>query len=115
ERGAGELVSGNYFDVLGVRPALGRLFLPDDDRVPGAQPVAVLSHAYWTRSFGGSPGVLNQTLLVNNTELTIVGVAQADFTGVQVGQSADIFVPLMMKAQMTPERDGLGGGEHDSL
>jgi len=107
ERGGGELVSGNYFDVLGVRPALGRLFLPDDDRVPGAQPVVVLSHAYWTHSFGGNPGVLNQTLLVNNTELTIVGVAQADFTGVQVGQSADIFVPLMMKAQMTPERNGL--------
>jgi predicted permease len=107
ERGSGELVSGNYFDVLGVRPALGRLLLPEDDRVPGAQPVVVLSHAYWTRSFGGSPSVLNQSLLVNNTELTIVGVAQADFTGIQVGQSADIFVPLMMKARMTPERDGL--------
>jgi predicted permease len=107
ERGSGELVSGNYFDVLGVRPALGRLFMLDDDKVPGAQPVVVLSHAYWTRRFGGDPGILNQTLLVNNTELTVVGVAQAGFTGVQVGQSADIFVPLMMKAQMTPERNGL--------
>src|SRR5579859_6675304 len=107
ERGAGELVSGNYFEVLGVRPALGRLFTLDDDKVPGAQPVVVLSHAYWTRRFARDPGVLNQTLLVNNTPLTIVGVAQADFTGVQVGQSADVFVPLMMKAQMTPERNGL--------
>ena len=107
ERGSGELVSGNYFDVLGVRPTLGRLFTLDDDRVPGAQPVVVLSHAYWTRRFGGDPGVLNQTLLVNNTPLTIVGVAQAGFTGIQVGQSSDIFVPLMMKGQMTPERNGL--------
>ena len=107
ERGSGELVSGNYFEVLGVRPAVGRVFTLDDDRVPGAQPVVVLSHAYWTRRFGGDPGVLNQTLLVNNTPLTIVGVAAAGFTGIQVGQAADIFVPLMMKAQMTPERNGL--------
>jgi predicted permease len=107
ERGSGELVSGNYFDVLGVRPALGRLFMAEDDRVPSAQPVVVLSHAYWTHRFGGNASVLNQPLLVNNTELTIVGVAQAGFTGIQVGQSADIFVPLMMKAQMTPERNGL--------
>jgi predicted permease len=107
ERGSGELVSGNYFDVLGVRPALGRLFMAEDDRVPSAQPVAVLSYAYWTHRFGGNPGVLNQSLLVNNTELTIVGVAQPGFSGIQVGQSADVFVPLMMKKQMTPERDGL--------
>jgi predicted permease len=107
ERGGGELVSGNYFEVLGAQPALGRLFTLDDDKVPGAQPVVVLSHAYWTRRFGGDPGVLNQALLVNNTELTIVGVAQAGFTGIQVGQSADIFVPLMMKGQMTPEHNGL--------
>ena len=107
ERGSCELVSGNYFDVLGLRPTLGRLFTLDDDRVPGAQPVAVLSHAYWTRRFGGDSGVLNQTLLVNNTPLTIIGVAPAGFTGIQVGQAADIFVPLMMKGQMTPERNGL--------
>jgi predicted permease len=107
ERGSGELVSGNYFDVLGVRPALGRLFMAEDDRVPSAQPVVVLSYAYWTHRFGGNANVLNQSLLVNNTELTVVGVAQAGFTGIQVGQSADIFVPLMMKAQMTPERNGL--------
>src|SRR3984893_2671867 len=107
ERGGGELVSGNYFDVLGVRPAVGRLFTLEDDKVPGAQPVVVLSHAYWTRRFGGDPSILNQSLLVNNTELTIVGVAQAGFTGIQVGQSADIFVPLMMKGQMTPEHNGL--------
>src|ERR1700738_3654280 len=63
ERGGGELVSGNYFDVLGVRPALGRVLTLDDDKVPGAQPVVVLSHAYWTHRFGGDPSVLNQSLL----------------------------------------------------
>jgi len=107
ERGSGELVTGNYFEVLGVRPALGRVFSQEDDRVPGAHPVAVLSYAYWLRQFGGDPGVLNQTLLVNNTEMTVVGVAQAGFAGVQVGQSTDVFVPTMMKGQMTPIRSGL--------
>jgi putative ABC transport system permease protein len=107
ERGGGELVSGNYFDVLGVRPSLGRLFSLDDDKVPGAQPVVVLSHAYWTRRFGANPAILNQTLLVNNSALTVVGVAQEGFTGVQVGESTDVFVPFMMKGQMTPERNGL--------
>jgi predicted permease len=107
ERGAGELVSGNYFEVLGVRPALGRLLTLDDDRVQGAQPVVVLSHSYWTRRFANDGSVLNQTVLVNNTPLTIVGVAQSGFRGVQVGESPDVFVPLMMKGQMTPERNGL--------
>ena len=107
ERGSGELVTGNYFEVLGVRPALGRVFSQEDDRVQGAHPVAVLSHAYWQRQFGGDPGVLNQTLLVNNTEMTVVGVAQAGFAGIQVGQATDVFVPTMMKGQMTPIRNGL--------
>ena len=107
ERGSGELVSGNYFEVLGVRPALGRVFTQEDDRVAGARPVAVLSHAYWLRQFGGDRGVLNQTLLINNTAMTVVGVAQAGFLGIQIGQSSDVFVPLMMKGQMTPIRSGL--------
>jgi predicted permease len=107
ERGSGELVSGDYFEVLGVRPALGRVLSPADDDVQGAHPVLVLGHAYWTRHFGGDAGVLNQTILVNNTEMTIVGVAQAGFGGIQVGQTPDIFVPMTMKGQMTPIRSGL--------
>jgi predicted permease len=107
DRGSGELVTGNYFEVLGVRSALGRLLSSADDDVQGAHPVVVLSHAYWTRHFGGDAGVLNQTILVNNTEMTIVGVAQAGFTGVQVGQTPDLFVPMTMKGQMTPIRNGL--------
>src|ERR1700674_681878 len=107
DRGSGELVTGNYLEVLGVHAALGRLLSPADDDVQGAHPVAVLSHAYWMRHFGGEAGALNQTILVNNAELTIVGVAQAGFSGIQVGQTPDIFVPMTMKAQMTPIRNGL--------
>jgi predicted permease len=107
ERADGELVSGNYFEVLGVRPALGRVFTDEDDRVPGAHPVIVLSHAYWARHFGGDPAILNKTLVVNGVLMTVVGVAQAGFSGVQVGQLPDIFIPITMKAQMTPNWDGL--------
>jgi predicted permease len=107
DRASGELVSGNYFDVLGVRPALGRLLSPSDDDVQGAHPVMVLRHGYWTQHFASDPGVLNQTVLVNNTEMTIVGVAQSGFTGIQVGQTPDFFVPITMKGQMTPIRNGL--------
>jgi len=107
ERGSGELVTGNYFEVLGVRPVLGRVLSPADDDVQGAHPVLVLSHSYWTRHFGGDAGVLNQAILVNNAEMTIVGVAQAGFSGIQVGQTPDIFVPMTMKGQMTPIRNGL--------
>src|SRR5215472_6545975 len=107
DRGSGELVTGNYFQTLGVRPALGRLLAPADDDVQGAHPVLVLSHGYWTQHFGGDSGVLNQTILVNDTVMTIVGVAQSGFTGVQVGQTPDIFVPMTMKGQMTPIRNGL--------
>src|SRR5438445_530037 len=107
DRGSGELVTGNYFEVLGVRPALGRVLSAADDDVQGAHPVLVLSHAYWTQHFGGDAGVLNHTILVNNTEMTIVGVAQAGFRGIQVGHTPDIFVPMTMKGQMTPIRNGL--------
>jgi len=107
DRGSGELVTGNYFEVLGVRPALGRVLSAADDDVQGVHPVLVLSHAYWMRHFGGDAGVLNQIVLVNNTQMTIVGVAQAGFSGIQVGQTPDFFVPMTMKGQMTPIRNGL--------
>ncbi len=107
ERANGELVSGDYFDVLGVRPALGRVLTQDDDRVAGAGQVIVLSHGYWTRHFGADSGILNKTLIVNGIGMTVVGVARAGFTGVQVGQTPDIFIPITMKAQMTPNWDGL--------
>ena len=102
ERVDGELVTGNYFEVLGVMPVVGRLFNAADDRTPGAHPVVVLSHGYWLRRFGGDPAVVNQTIVVNGHAMTIVGVSQPGFAGVQVGRSADVVVPMMMKAEMTP-------------
>src|SRR6266404_3593848 len=107
ERGSGELVSGNYFEVLGVPPAIGRVFSLDDERVPGGHPVVVLSHAYWTRHFGGDGSILNKSLLINNVEMTVVGVAREGFSGAQVGKSPDVFVPLMMTPQMTLGRNTL--------
>jgi predicted permease len=102
ERVNGDIVSGNYFDVLGVRPALGRVFNDSDDRTPGAHPVAVLSYGFWQRRFGGDPAVLDRTLVVNGHPMTIVGVSAAGFNGIQVGSNSDVVVPMMMKAQMTP-------------
>jgi putative ABC transport system permease protein len=109
ERGLGQLVSGNYFEALGVPPAMGRVFSLDDDRVPGGHPVVVLSHAYWTRHFARDLSILNKSLLINNVEMTVVGVARAGFSGAQVGKSPDVFVPLMMTPQMTLGQDTLDG------
>jgi predicted permease len=96
------LVSGNFFEALGVGPALGRVFSQDDDRVQGAHPVVVLSYAYWQRRFGGDPSILNQAALINAQPMTVVGVAARGFNGVQPGQTPDIFLPLMMKPVVTP-------------
>src|SRR5262245_53254080 len=107
ERADGELVSGNYFEVLGVRPALGRVFNQGDDRTPGAHAVVVLSHAFWTRRLGADPAILNKALTVNGTLMTVIGVSREGFRGVQVGQTPDVFIPMMMTAQMTPNRNEL--------
>ncbi|MEW6208874.1 MAG: ABC transporter permease [Acidobacteriota bacterium] len=107
ERATGELVSGNYFQTLGVRAVLGRTFTDEDDITPGAHTLAVLSHNFWSRRFASDPAILNQTMTINGQVMTIIGVAQAGFTGVQVGQTPDIFIPITMKAQMTPNWDGL--------
>ena len=107
ERGRAELVTGNYFDVLGVQPAIGRVFTPDDDRVPGGNPLAVLSYNYWSRRFASDPNVLNRSILVNNVPMTIVGVSRNGFTGVQVGQTPDVFVPMAMAKQMNFDEGAL--------
>ena len=107
ERAAGELVTGNYFGVLGVPPALGRILTPADDESKGAHPVAVLSHGYWQRRFGGDPSVIDKPVIVNGQSFTIVGVSAKTFEGIQAGRRADLFVPMMMKPQITPFWDGL--------
>jgi len=100
--GMAELVSGNYFQVLGLEPALGRLLLPSDDEVQERAPVAVLSYEYWVRRFGSDRRVLNDTVLINGHPFTIVGVAPAGFKSVVVGDSPDLFIPMMMKPEVTP-------------
>src|SRR5580765_1005028 len=107
ERVSGELVTGNFFDVLGVRAQIGRTFTPDDDRTPGGQPVVVLSHHYWMRRFAGDPGVLNRNISLNGLPMTVVGVTPPGFFGIVVGENPDVMVPVTMKAQMTPTWDDL--------
>jgi putative ABC transport system permease protein len=107
ERISGDLVSGNYFDTLGVHAAIGRTFTEDDDRKPGAEPVVMLSYGYWKRRFGADPGVLNQSIILSAHSMTIVGVAQAGFKGVAVGEAPDVFVPMMMQGLMTPRGNDL--------
>ena len=102
ERVFAELVSGDYFRLLGVGAAIGRTLGPEDDRTPSGHPVVVLSHGFWQRRFGANPGVLNQDIRINGHAMTIVGVAAPRFVGVDMASSTDVFVPLMMKAEMTP-------------
>jgi predicted permease len=100
--GSGLLVSGSYFPVLGIQPAVGRLLGPDDDRTIGGHFVVVLSHTYWQTRFGESPAVLNEPLVVNGQAMTIVGVAPRGFDGTTLGSKPQVFVPLTMRGLMSP-------------
>ena len=100
--GDGMFVSGSYFPVLGMQPALGRLLGPGDDRSIGESPVAVLSHAWWQSRFGADPNVLNETIIVNGQSLTIVGVAPRDFTGTTLGSTPQVFVPITLRGILRP-------------
>jgi predicted permease len=105
ERVPGELVSGTYFQVLGVGAAVGRVITPDDDRERGGSPVAVLSYDYWRTRFGADPRIVGQPITINSQTLTIIGVSQAGFDGVDIGFVPSVRVPVLMKAQMTPNWD----------
>ncbi len=98
-----ELVTGNYFAVLGVKPAIGRLYRDDDNRTPHAHPLAVLSYDFWQRRFGGDPAVLGRTVVVGRDPLTIVGVAGRGFRGVEVEHHPDLWEPAMMSESDTAE------------
>jgi predicted permease len=107
ERIRAELVTGGYFDTLGLTTVLGRGITPDDDLLPASQPIAVLTYDYWRRRFNGNPAILNQTVLINGYPMTIVGVAARDYRGFDIAERTDILVPTMMKNQMTPTWQGL--------
>jgi predicted permease len=109
ERITGELVSGNYFQALGVKAAVGRVFTPEfDDRVYKGHPSVVLSYAYWESRFASDPGVIGQKIVVNDYPMTIVGVSAPGFQGVDPAASPQIRIPIQMKPLMTPGRDDMG-------
>ncbi len=103
-----EMVSGNSYGALGVRPQLGRVIEPSDDAVPGSGAIAVISDSLWEREFGRAPWILGQTIKLNQVVLTIVGVNPREFTGIKnVQQSPDVFVPLSLQPLIDPKRGEL--------
>jgi len=103
ERIFGEMVSPNYFSVLGARAHIGRLFAPGDSEQPGATPYAVLNHRFWTRRFNADPGILGQTLQLNGRPFTVIGVSQEGFHGTTV-LTGDLWVTFNMVGEVSPRR-----------
>ncbi len=96
------LVSGNYFDLLGIRAALGRTFLPEEDGEPGAHPVVVVSHRFWKEILNGDPGAVGRAVSINGSDYTVIGVTPESFTGTTVGQAPPLWVPMAMNRQLLP-------------
>jgi predicted permease len=94
----GEVVSGNYFDVLGIRPHLGRMFLPEEDAVAGRNPVVVLGYALWQRDFGADSSIIGRSIRLNDQPLTVVGIAPEQYGGMITGWSSDVWIPAMTLA-----------------
>src|SRR6185369_10283096 len=99
---AGAIVSGNYFNPLGVNPLLGRAFSSEEDRTPNSFPVAVVSHSLWQRAFGGDSQIVGKSVIVNSQSFNIIGVAPEGFIGTTVGLAPDIWFPLMMQTRVLP-------------
>jgi predicted permease len=108
ERASGELVSGTYFQVLGVGAAMGRAITPDDDTAILAHPVVMLSYRYWQNRFAGDPSVLNGNMVVNGHNFTVIGVAARGFDGIEPGSVTELFVPVTMKAWIMPGEELIG-------
>lgn len=106
ERLDGAMVSGDYFETLGVRAALGRLIAPDDAKTEGASPVVVLGHSLWRNRFGGDPLIVGKTISLNGSGYTVVGVAADGFAGVVIGERDDLWVPFTMWRQVEPKMAG---------
>jgi predicted permease len=100
ERILGEIVSGNYFTVLGVKPVRGRAFLPEEDRTPGSHPVVVVSYGLWKRRFAQDPALVGRQIVLDGTSFTVIGIAPEGFRGTAVGVPVELWVPLMMHPQV---------------
>jgi predicted permease len=98
----GYLVSGNYFDVLGVKPMLGRAFLPEEDQTADSHPVAVISYNCWQRRFAGDPEIVGKSVEFNSRPFTIIGVAPKGFIGTEVAYDPEMFIPVMMAKTIEP-------------
>jgi predicted permease len=112
---SGVIVTGNFFDVLGLRAVRGRLLTPRDDETPGAHPVAVISHQFWHSRFGGRDDAIGREIRLNGHVFTIVGVAPAGFPGPQLGSVRSLYVPMMMQAIMRPPRQRYSGEQNPDL
>ncbi|HKX26866.1 MAG TPA: ABC transporter permease [Blastocatellia bacterium] len=108
-----ELVTENYFSLLGVTPNPGRTFAPEENRAPGAHPVAVISYGLWQRRFSGGPGAIGRTLTVNETSYTVVGIAPASFKGMMIESPTDLWVPVMMRTQIEQIQNDEWVGERE--
>jgi len=102
-----QLVSGEFFGVLGVKPLIGRTFTPEEDQAPGANPLAVISHGFWQREFGGDLSVIGKSIRVGQSPFQIVGVAPEGFRGILVGSETDLWIPITMQEQVLPGRQYL--------
>ncbi|MEY2562976.1 MAG: hypothetical protein QOH88_1169 [Verrucomicrobiota bacterium] len=115
ERIWGTLASGNYFDVLGVPPLLGRGFLPEEDQTPKSHPVVVLSYGCWQKRFASDPAIVGRTVLLNNVPFTVVGVARKGFIGTDVAYAPEFWTPLMMTAVIEPGSNSLESRANDNI
>jgi predicted permease len=98
----GQLVSGNYFRLLGIRPVLGRAIAPDDDRTPNGHPVVMLSDEYWASRFGRDPSTIGRAITISGTPFTVIGVTPPGFFGIEVGTAPSLFVPILMQPTVVP-------------
>lgn len=115
ERVWGYLATGNYFEVLGINPALGRLFNEDDDKRQGAHPVAVITWNCWQKRFAADPAIAGKEIIVNGRSFTIIGVTPQDFKGTEIGYTPEIWFPVMMLREVEPGSDWLESRNSENL
>jgi predicted permease len=101
----GQIVSGNYFDMLQIKPVMGRAFAPDEDGAPGAHPVVVLGYSLWQRRLASDPNVVGKTLRLNNHQFQVIGVAPESFKGTKFGLSMDFWAPMAMVGELSGDAD----------